>query len=197
MCLKNNFLRKMGNAEIELFNSFRSLNEKEVYSNEIALKLQFLRKLKNILGEDCVIRDFTKIYGEWHSFRKPNIVHIKSRGIEIILFFHMSTSHSRKNKGFYGFSKEHTENILNYIRANSDKKIYFYLYLMLDTGETTLNFALPIFLIKNNENDISISEEGQYKLNIINKKNKYYLRLKNTPNEDLFMFMKDLNQIFD
>ena len=68
---------------------------------------------------------------------------------------------------------------------------------MLDLDETILSFALPIFLIKNNESNVSISEDGQYKLNILNKKNKYYLRLNNDIHIGLFEYTKSVSEIFD
>lgn len=150
-----------------------------------------------MFGKDWKIKDFTKKYGDYHDFRELNIISISNNEAELILYFHESKFHSNEI-AFYGFNKGVIEKLIDYIKTNPERKIYFYLYLMLDTGEAILNFALPIFLIKNNEKDVSINEESQsYLLHIIHKKSKYYLRLKNNQNEDLFGFMKNVNQIFE
>ncbi|MBI2652822.1 hypothetical protein HYX00_05125 [Candidatus Woesearchaeota archaeon] len=146
--------------------------------------MDLINEIKRFYGYDC-IDDSAK------NFDKQNMIIFKKNTAEVILYFHFSNE-----IGFFGSDVGYVNHITNYIADNASKKIYTFVYLMLGDLETwNVNFALPIFFVKNHESEISKSQYPQYKFNIIFKKGRYWLRLKSNQLEDISIFQTNIKDL--
>ncbi len=147
-------------------------------------KKELIDEIKAYYGSEC-IEDETK------TFNKQNIIIFKCNDIEIILYFHYSSE-----LGFFGCDVGYVDRIAAYITDNPSKKIYSYIYLILNDNELgKVNFAFPVFYVKTHQSDISKSEYPQYKFNILYKNGIYWLRLKNNQLEDISSLISDINNL--
>lgn len=148
-------------------------------------KMTLIDEIKKCYGENC-IGESTK------NFDKQNIIIFTHNDNEIILYFHFSNE-----IGFFGCDVGYVDRIASYISDNPSKKVYSFVYLMLNDDETgKVNFAIPVFFIKNHGSEISKTEDKQYyRFNILYKNGIYWLRLKNNPPEDLSNFISGIQDI--
>lgn len=159
----------------------------KIYRRKIAL----ISEIKRFYGDDC-IDNSTK------NFSKQNMVIFKKNITGVILYFHFSNE-----IGFFGSDVGHVNHIANYITDNASKRIYAFIYLMLDNLEIRkVNFALPVFFVKNHESEISKSKykgsiPPQYKFNVIFRNGKYWLRLKNNQLEDISIFQTSIKDLLN
>ncbi len=156
-------------------------------------KRELIKKIKEIFGEECIERDYTK-----HSFRAPNLIILNKGELKLILYFHYSGE-----KCFYGFDKNIIAEVIDWVNKNNPEKVFFNLLFMLNTSdEETIYFCIPIFFIKNIESDISITKDKGtigpgYRINLEFIKNRYHLKLKNGRYEDISDFKIEISGLFN
>lgn len=141
-------------------------------------RADLIDNIKQVFGANCITQ----------KFQKANIIVFEVNGIENVLLFHYGRLMG--DKGFFGSDTEYVDNIINFINNNKSRKIYSFMLFMLELPNNIIKyFAIPIFYIKNNDSNISKTKGDkyvpQYRFNIAQIKNRYYLRLAGNQYEDL------------
>lgn len=168
-----------------------------MYENLTAKELASRIKPKSIPGDEQragLIDNIKQVFGvncikeETRKFQKANIIVFEVNGIENILLFHYGRLMG--DKGFFGSDIEYVDIIVDFINNNKSRKIYSFMLFMLGLQNDIIKyFAIPIFFIKNRQSDISKTKGDKYvpqfRFNIVQKNNKFYLRLARNQYEDL------------
>ncbi len=170
--------------EIEIYDFFKP-SEIEQH------KRKLIDDIKQTFGQDCIKE-------ETRNFKRKHIIVFQNEGNEIILDYHFGHD---KDK-LFGADVNFIDYVANFIENNNSRKIYYYVLLILILSEKEeLYFAIPIFYIKNNESNIYKTKGDkyvpQYRFNIVYENGKYWLRLKNNPNEDISIFQTNIKGLLN
>ena len=160
-------------------------------------KKRLIDEIKKAFGPNCIKE-------ETRDFKRKHIIVFQNEGNEIIIDYHFAGKEfGKEGIGFLGTDVNFIDKATAYIENNSSRRIYYYVLLnLILSEEEEMYFAIPIFFIKNNKQDISKSEyKGSippgYKFHTINKKGKYWLRLKNNRYEDLSIFQTSIKGLLN
>ncbi len=152
---------------------------------------ELISEIKQIFGQNCLKKST-------YDFKRKNLIIFQDGENEVILDYHFSDE-----IGFFGTDVNFIDYVVTYIEDNSSRKIYYFLLLKLkNSEEDEVYFAIPMYFIKNNKQEISKSEykgsiPPQYKFKIIFKNGKYWLRLKNNQLEDISIFQTSIKGLLN
>jgi len=154
-------------------------------------KRRLIDEIKKVFGQDC-IRENT------YDFKRKNLIIFQSGDIEVIIDHHFSDN----ELGFFGTDVDFIDYATKEIEADGSHQIYYVLLVFGISEKDEIYFAIPIFFIKNNKQEISKSEykgsiPPQYKFNIIFRDGKYWLRLKNNQLEDISVFQTNIKDLLN
>lgn len=153
---------------------------------------KLIDEIKKVFGEDCIKEDT-------YNFKRKNLIIFQSGDIEIIIDHHFSDN----ELGFFGTDVDFIDYATKEIESDASHQIYYYVLLIFGISEESeISFAIPIYFIKNNKQEISKSEykgsiPPQYKFNIIFRSGKYWLKLKNDQLEDISIFQINIKDLLN
>ena len=160
-------------------------------------KKRLIDEIKKAFGPNCIKE-------ERRHFKRKHIIFFQYEGNEIIIDYHFGRKEfGKEGIRFFGTDIDFIDKATAYIENNSSRRIYYYVLLnLILSEEEEIYFAIPIFFIKNNKQDISKSEYKDsippgYKFHTINKRDKYWLRLKNNRFEDLSIFQTNIKDLLN
>lgn len=157
---------------------------------------KLIDEIKKAFGPECIKKN-TKYTIQ--PVTRKNLISFQSGDIEIRIDYHFSDN----ELGFFGTDVDSIDYAAKEIEADTSHQIYYYVLLVYGISEEgNIYFAIPIYFIKNNKDNISKSEykdsiPPQYKFNIIFRSGKYWLRLKNNQLEDISVFQTDIKGLLN